>query len=179
MHYILAKVGRRDHMQALVEGGVIRMQELRAYRSYKSEVIGDPDEALYLRFSGSNPSLTAFIEAGSDTIPFSFRSLTMPDRTQDHGAYCMYGIPSPKNDGVLTTEALLPIFREDKFLEFGDTLIVFSDTKEFVRRLNSAAKRAGLKLVGRPVEYVKDDHCGDMGPFRKLDHTATNRNGGS
>jgi hypothetical protein len=52
-------------------------------------------------------------------------------------------------------------------LEFGDTFAVLKAGDEFLRRVRSAAERAGVRPEIRMVEYVNEhEHQGEMGIFR-------------
>src|SRR5690625_574853 len=52
---------------------------------------------------------------------------------------------------------------------FGDTAILITDLKEFLKRVKAAAAAVGKPLFHGPVEYVdKQLHDGQMGPFRKF-----------
>ena len=60
-----------------------------------------------------------------------------------------------------------PIFPKDKQW-FGDSFLLFTHTQEFLSRVMAAAKRQGLKVEGRLVEYYDEiKYSGATGRFRK------------
>lgn len=89
-----------------------------------------------------------------------FASLTIRNADRPHiNILCMYAynITCPE-----------PI--DTRNLEFGDSAIVLTDKKEFIRRIEKAAKVAGKALIHEFVESVsRISHNGEMGPFRKFD----------
>jgi hypothetical protein len=168
MNHVLGKIGRHDRMRALVERGTVFMRRLSAYPQMTSPVIGDPNEGLYARYTAENPTLKTLAKIGTKTIPLPGTSITVPSTARNHAVYCMCGFQTP-GDGTLPMSSLMPIASNARMRDFGDTLIIFKDTVEFVRRLEKAAQRAGHELEHGPVQYMPSVYCGEMGPFRKLD----------
>jgi hypothetical protein len=166
---MLCKVGNRRYMRDLVENGTVYMQRWAAYKAYEDRVRGDPNEGLALRFDRRNPSLRTSVTIGSKTIQLRSASMVIHSPEREHGTYCMCGIQVP-GDATLPRAALMPIASDPRIRKgFGSTMVFFRDTAEFARRLETAARVAGYELESAPIEYVPLDHCGDMGPFRKLE----------
>jgi hypothetical protein len=173
-NFILSRIGPHDRMRDLVENGNLILRRLSTYVKLENRVIGDPDEGLFARYTAENPSLKFTFSVGERQFPLEAQKLTINSTARNHGVLCMCGIPS-KGDGVLYGGAILPIAQDKRMLEFGDTLVFFKDSPEFVRRLEAAALATGYELDARPVAYVPSVYCGDMGPFRKLDSYAYQR----
>ncbi|KHJ52718.1 hypothetical protein PZ78_00750 [Vreelandella venusta] len=58
---------------------------------------------------------------------------------------------------------------DSRNLDFGDTAVIITDLKEFLRRFKLAADNIGKRLWHGPIQYVdKSYYHGQMGPFRKF-----------
>lgn len=168
-HYMLCKIGSRQHRQDLVENGTVYMQRWVVFKSLENRVQGDENEGLAMRFHSSNPTLRTSATIGSKTIDLGRASLVIHSPERLHGAYCMCCIQVPGN-GTCSPAAVMLVASDPRILKgFGDTMVLFTNTPEFVRRLRRAARTAGYELESKPIRYMPMDHCGDMGPFRKLE----------
>lgn len=167
-NYLLGKIGASEFMQALYETGTVFMQRIAVYKRFEDNVRGDKDEGLAMRFDARNPSLRVFATIGEKVIPLGTASLVVHSAERDHGAYCLYAFPVPNERGPATFD-ISPIAGDPRLRKFGNTLVMFRDTREFARRLQRAAQEAGYDVEGYPVEYVPRAYCGDMGSFRKLE----------
>ncbi len=152
-----AGLGRERHRVHVAPLGVPTLQ---------GEGAGDPDEGLFSLYASENPTLRIVARVGGTEIPMPRCSIRINGTSLDHAVYCMRGIEVP-GDGNVHSDAFRAIADDPRIEAFGDTLLVFRDTSEFVRRMMAAAEREGLELDHGPVEYVPIKHCGEMGPFRK------------
>jgi hypothetical protein len=160
-------------MEDLVMNGTVYMRKLRHYVGVESSVVGDKNEGLFRRISGASPTakLTILPHGGKPFPIHDFHSLTIPSTARDHAVYCMFGIevPGRDEDGINLEIALRTLLHDRRMWEFGDTLVIFKNSPEFVRRVAVAARKAGHEIEHDAIEYVPSVYCGDMGPFRKLD----------
>jgi hypothetical protein len=167
--YTLGKLGKRARMLDLLENGTVFMQQVRTFRGVKDVARGDENEGALLRLDASAPSTRINMRIGTKRIPIPRAFVQIYGPHQDHAVYCMYSMIDGEG-GPLPDDPRTPLTGLHKRLpEFGDTLVVFHDTAEFVNRLKSAAQNAGYELEHGLVEYVPQYHAGPMGPFRKLD----------
>jgi hypothetical protein len=171
---LLLKIGKREHMQDLCENGTVFMQRLSAYRNVESKVVGDPNEGLLLHFTSDNSTVKITVTVAGLTIPFErgdWQSLKVNCSALHHGVYCMSAIEVP-GDGTFNSERdLIPFMSDKRLLGFGDTLVIFKDSPEFIRRFDVAARDAGHELdLDGPglVQYVGSDYCGKVGPYVKI-----------
>ena len=163
---ILAKLGSRERMKALAETGTVYMQKLSVYVKLENPAVGDPNEGLLARYTPENPTLRIVARVGDQELPLPGASLKINSTALDHGVYCMSAIETTSGD---LRGSLLAFLADRRLRDFGDTLVLFKDTPEFIRRLEAAAAAVGHELDHQAVTYVASTHCGDMGPFRKLD----------
>ena len=177
---ILAKFGKRKHLQELLDHGTLHMRRLGYYRDVDNSAVGDPNEALRMFYSGKNPTvkLKAMLENTSIELPFLELKGKSPEA--DLGVYCMCGFrPFGEGDEPDITVPG-PFFQmkpgndtrigmDTRFHEFGDTAVVFKNTVEFIERFALAADKVGNPVQGRFVEYIPDNYCGNMNPFKKFD----------
>lgn len=168
MGYVLGKILPREFMRDLIDNGTVFMKQLAAFPKLGDRVRGDPNEGLYSRYSGENPSLKITITIGDTELKPRIENLIIPASTRTHAVYCMFGLYREPDQRDLTN-ALNSIRTDPRMREFGDTCAVFLDTQEFVRRLLAAAREAGHELEHGPVEYVSSAHCGPMNAFTKLE----------
>jgi len=167
--HALGKVGRREHMYSLYTKGIVYMSRISAFAKMEGNVRGDRNEGLFAYFSGSNSTLKVTVKTDTMSMELPIVSSSIQGAIRDHAAYCMYAVPLTEDLRVVES-ALRPLAHDSRIREFGDLLVLITDTEEFARRLVKAAKVAGYGLAGRLVDYVSQDYCGDMGPFRKLDN---------
>jgi hypothetical protein len=167
--FTLGKFGKRARMMDLVENGTVFMQRLREFREAKDVARRDQNEGALMRVDARAPGTWMNINIGTTRIPIQNGSVQFHGAQQEHAVYCMYSFleqeGGPLPDDLRTPLTGLP----ERLPEFGDTLVLFVNTAEFVRRLRSAARNAGYELEHGRVEYVPQHHSGAMGPFRKLE----------
>ncbi len=57
---------------------------------------------------------------------------------------------------------------DERNLRFGDYALVVTNPQQFIDRIASHLKSQSIKGRTGFVEYVDDEHTGEVGPFRKL-----------
>jgi hypothetical protein len=77
----------------------------------------------------------------------------------------MLGILDPPRPWFPVLQSLV---RHPDMKKFGDTMVLITDTEEFMRRLQEAARLAGYDLHHERVRYVERNCSADMGPFCKF-----------
>jgi hypothetical protein len=82
----------------------------------------------------------------------------------------MYGIPTEQEHGQTNDRVFGEIAADPEIAQFDyDGLVLIQNANEFDNRLKAAALRLGFSLNFGLVRYVPPSHCGEMGPFTKLD----------
>jgi hypothetical protein len=162
---LLLKLGQREHLERLREG-TLYMNSLAFFKSVESDSArGDPYEGTD---SITQPSDIGQIVIdphipGWEKLHVPPSDLTGPvrialNRTSSCNIFCMFSVSRPI-DG--------PIFPKS-YQWFGDSFVLFTNTKEFLTRVVAAAKRQGLNVKSRPVEYYDGTkYSGATGRFRK------------
>lgn len=173
MGTILAKKGAQSHMMDLYLNGTVFMHRLAHYTSLENKSRGDRNEGLHSRFPKENPTVKIFVELPDGTkMHMAESSITIPSATRDHAVYCMYMIV-PHRDTTEDFKNAADVLMTDPRLHgedaFGDHMVIMKDSPEFLFRFAEAARKAGYELSSGPVEYVPIGYAGDMGPHRKLD----------
>jgi hypothetical protein len=168
-HCALAKINKRAHMEALLQHGTVFMQRLGAFPDVANRVVGDPNEGLRLYYAGSNPSLRVNVTVEKDSFAMPremMHSFRVMSSARDHAVFCMTGFPIPAERNSIDITAFCS---DPRVPDFGDTMVLVQNNTEFVRRFHAAAKQAGHDVALGKVEYMPQDHCGDMNAFRKLE----------
>lgn len=80
--------------------------------------------------------------------------------------------PEPEKINIFCMYALRPYvgsFPVDKRnLRFGEHVIVLMNRLEFMHRIESSLKSHKIVAKADLVEYIDDEHIGEIGPFKKL-----------
>ena len=92
-------------------------------------------------------------------------SLTVNSSAMDHAAYCMTTVTVPDGGSTGPFPGIGPLLmsnrrtrRELRMRRFGDTIALFTNTTEFVRRLEAAATRADHRFDRFGIRYVPQSH---------------------
>jgi hypothetical protein len=89
------------------------------------------------------------------------------EKVEAANAYCLFALRGSHADAF--AEGRLPHPVDVGSLDFGDSVVVFIDGDEFVRRVRRASEQAALSLTYGLVEYVdREQYHGPMGPLRKF-----------
>lgn len=162
------KLGERRYMQELLEKGHVYLNQLSWFRLLEAR---DPRADQYEAASYSRPADggTLSVQVGAEFQEVADLVGPFVRISSFLGSVNIYSMHfrSRRDYG-----ALLNLHE----LQFGDTAVVFLDAMEFIRRFKRAAKAIGQEVHHGPVEYVHPGtHRGEMGPFRKFDRFAGQR----
>src|ERR1022692_4319883 len=103
-------------------------------------------------------------------LPLPVASMRIYSQARAHGVYAMYGIPTEQEHGQTNDRVFGEIAADPEIAQFDyDGLVLIQNANEFDNRLKAAALRLGFSLNFGLVRYVPPSHCGEMGPFKKLD----------
>jgi hypothetical protein len=165
--YGLLKFGKRQHIQAFRNDGLMCMKSLAEFARLErdmergdcfegTDTIIQPKHVAECIFDASTMGLGKFVAKPTD---FAGPIRIGLNRTASCNVYCMFAVTKPV-DGELVNP---------KNLEFGDSCVLVSNPTEFLSRVLGAVKAAGLSyLEYRLVEYYDgEEYSGETGRFRK------------
>jgi hypothetical protein len=161
----LMKLGSKEHMEQF-RTGLLYMNTLSYFRELEA------DAARADRFEGVDSILQpkdlgkSYFDSG---IPSIGRINIRPedlggpitiakDETLRCNLFCLYALARPAKDVLFPAEHGW----------FGDSLVLVTNTREFLRRVTKAAQEQKLPTHGAPVEYYdENDYSGQVGRFKK------------
>lgn len=162
---LLLKLGQREHMEMLRKG-LLYMNSLAYFKSLEG------DSARYDSHEGTDSiiqpcDIGEFIidphAPGFERIRVAPSDLAGAVRiaryvTSACNIFCMFAINRPIEG---------PIFPKS-CQDFGDSVLLFTNTQEFLSRTAAAASRQGLRCEARLVEYYDETkYSGAIGRFSK------------
>jgi hypothetical protein len=171
---VLLKLGQSEHLEMLRKG-LMYMNSLAFFTS-----IEESDPARGDSYEGTDsiiqPSDVRDFTIDSRTPGFEKIHISSSDlggpvrialrQTSACNIFCLFAVNKPI-DG--------PIFPK-LYRWFGDSLLLFTNTQEFLSRVVAAAKRQGLKGEARLVEYYDANrYSGRIGRFHKPSRYAHQR----
>lgn len=163
------KFGAAEHMKELLLHGSLYMQTIRSFRALDADVArGDEHEGLAQCWQADGARLEVrqgdeWLNVGGIAGQILFRD----QRTETGNVFCMFALRDSHAEAVVDGRVaqLVDVDR----LAFGDSVVVFTDGDEFMRRARAAAEREELTLTYGLVTYVdRGTYHGPMGPFRKF-----------
>lgn len=139
----LIKFQSAERIKSFREGHLYA-KTLRYYRDLEKETgddeIGDEFEAMW----HINEGFLRFPDTG-ETI--SLNDTLIPTANSNDFVFCIFGIYPALNLFAFTDE------QKEKMLSFGDTALIVLDSEELIRRVFSAAEKAGYEPHFGPVQY--------------------------
>ncbi len=164
----LMKFGASAHMKDLLTNGRLYMQSLREFRKLEDPVRSDPHEALAKCWQADKARLD--VRQGDEWLPVGGivgQMLFYEERAEAANAYCLFALRGSHAEAFVEGRFPHPVHVGS--LDFGDSVVVFIDGDEFVRRVRKACEQAALSLTYGLVEYVdREQYHGPMGPLRKF-----------
>ncbi len=166
-HYcIFIKVGEFQFMERLLLHGEIFCKSFKYFKS------AEKGNFRHDQFEG-----TGYVEQIKDIRllhPETKKAIAKAERGQlyktyhnDSGnIYCLYGLERKMFD--LTSDENKPLNLNMDGLNFGDTVIIIFDPKEFTRRVKNEVKRRKYSFQRSPVIYYdQEQYEGELSPFYK------------
>lgn len=162
---LLAKLGRRCHMERLIAYGELYMSPIGTFRTIEQTGgIGDPYENYRSYLNPANPTITIHLPSG-EQLRLSDRSrIVYGERSEAPGSiYCLTSIDRSK---LGTPEALTEIKRIGTGY---DTMILLLDCPEFLRRVERRLQEVGYEMYDGFVTYYKETDAvhEKLTPFHK------------
>ena len=156
------KLGQEKYMRALVQEGHVYLNSAEYFA--KLEEKGGPRADADEGASYCKQATGAMLSMEHDGVFKPLGTIQGPiihlsDEQRHANVYCLH---MRRRHSFDTPFDLLS-------LEFGDTVVIFKDYVEFLRRLTKEAERQGHSVAYGTVEYVdRSSYSGPMGPFRKF-----------
>jgi len=161
---VLLKMGEYEHLKML-RRGLLYMNSLSYFRSLDHPVRNDPHEG---EDSIIQPSDIGefIIDPGRrdfEKVRVTPTDLAGPVRISLHQTslchvFCMFAITNPVEE---------PIFSQS-CASFGDSIVLFTNTQEFLIRVKAAAERLRLNGQAALVQYYDEGkYSGRLGRFKK------------
>ena len=152
----LIKFGQKEHLEALLNDGVIYMNNIDYFRKYEES------QPKHLR--GDKYECFDYISQNNKAIIFDEPSIELNNvtifenrKTYPGYLYCMYAIRTDSNLHIDT-----------KMLDFGEYTVIIFNPKEFINRINSYCEEHKLYPNCFPVKYYDDKvENGLLHPFLK------------
>jgi hypothetical protein len=118
-----------------------------------SRLRGDECDSVDARYSGS--SGTASTLDGKKITITNWTLRAHPPQPEKTNIFCMYAL----------RESSIPV--DERNYQFGDYALVVTNAPEFMERVSSHLDRLRIGFTADLVEYVDDNHNGQLGPFKK------------
>lgn len=157
---LLIKFGKREHVEQFRAEGRLYMNSLPYFWQLdEDDQRGDPFDGLDHVSRGQN----TVIHVGSDPQSMrpirvtSYEFTTSPDDAAGINIFCMYA--------AYPERGRWPV--HSSVLALGDSAVVVHNLTEFLRRLRLNLEVNQIVGKAQLVEYVEDQHDGELGPFRK------------
>lgn len=165
----LMKFGAAKHMAELLREGFLYMQPIRSFRALEAdEARGDQHEGLARCWQADRARLD--VRQGDEWVNVGGivgQMLLRDARSETGNLFCMYALRGSHADAIVAGRSSQPV--DVDRLALGDSVVVFTDGDELIRRVCQAAELEELELACDLVNYVdRETHHGPMGPFRKF-----------
>lgn len=156
----LCKIGRREHIVALQESGVVYMNTLDVFWDIEDGGLrGDNLDGIDYMANGIHAKLRT---PSGEIIPANVTSWTLQTKTAEPkqiNLFCMYAIRRDPSTNPI----------DPRVIEFGDAALIMTNPDEFMRRLASAAGETSRSFKQDLVNYVPTKYVGDIGLFTKTE----------
>jgi hypothetical protein len=165
-HVVLLKLGQKAHLQTLREG-TLYMRSISYFAKLEADLArADPYEGVdYIiqprdvgdfRIESEIPAV-----GGISVDPSDLAGAVRIAKTQTSSCnlFCMFAV----------SEAIeKPIFAPGYDWFRADSILLFTNTPQFLERVGRAAEKRGITATGGLIKYFeKDSHSGSIGRFRK------------
>jgi hypothetical protein len=167
--FILFRRGKTEHIQNLFDKGELFINTIDFIRECdNNQERSDSEDSIQRReFLGDVKVRMSDVGLDMDKHGISHNGKNGAlnfDRTEKGNIYCLSGIFT--KDLMETSD-----ITEFKTNSFGESLIVISNPRKFIERVEKALIEAGYKGVKYgQVKYYPNDYTGYIGPFKKHEY---------
>jgi hypothetical protein len=154
----LVKFGNLEHLESLQTNGEVYMNTLPYFRKIEDDDLrGDPFDSVSEIQRGTKGTIT-HPETGA-TFPVTEFTLRLgPNEPEKINLFCMYAL-RPEH-------GTFPV-PEDNF-RFGNHALVITNVPVFLDKISIYLREHKITGKADLVEYLDNNHVGDVGPFKKL-----------
>lgn len=167
----LVKFGERDHMEQL-QNGELYMHSLQYYIDLEKDkgnrIVGDKYEG---KLPIKNVQMTIFdSKTHKEILSLSGSSATFDFGMSKYPVFCSLMFDNEnrlledENEPIEKEGEITAVFeygftekQRNEMSEFGDTAVIIHNVPEFIRRIEKAAKDAGVHVGHGPVSYYHDN----------------------
>lgn len=159
----LIKFGALDRIEDMRRRGTIYMNTVGYFKRLETNAAqGDEDEGLSFMYQASR-GVSVQVKVGEKFEPLkgvTGQIKMWHDNPEARNLLCLFAI----------TENSFPHLADPKLRDFGDAALVFLSGDAFLRRVRKNLEERGISHRSKLVKYInRDQHHGEMGPFRKID----------
>jgi len=156
----LIKFGKLEHLQQLRDDGLLYLNNLPYFWNIEDEELrGDPFDCA-IQAIRRGPKITMVLSDGKEvTVCRDYTLRIRPSKPEKINIFCMYALRP-------LIEGSFPVNKKNQ--RFGDHALILMNRDEFIQRLESSLKSQSIVGDADLVEYVDDEHTGELGPFRKF-----------
>jgi hypothetical protein len=156
----LVKFGQYEHLCQLRDEGLLYLNNLPYFWKIEEdeELRGDPFDGVAEVLRGSKGTVTPRNGPGVPVDVHNWVIRVHPPEAEKMNIFCMCAVhPSAGSFPV-----------DERNFRFGDHALVLTNPQEFIDRTASQLESENISRRADLVEYVDDEHMGEVGPFRKL-----------
>lgn len=155
----LIKFGKLEHLHQFRDEGLLYLNNLPYFWNLEDEELrGDPFDCAVQVIRG--PKITMVMPDRNEvTVCRDYTLKIRPSEPEKINIFCMYAL-RPLIEGAF------PVDKKNQ--RFGDHALILMNRDEFIQKLESSLKSQRIVADGELVEYVNDEHTGELGPFRKF-----------
>ena len=158
----LIKFGQKEHLEALLDEGIIYMNNIDYFRRYEKSCPGHLRGDRYECFDRISQHNTIIF---FDESPWEIDGVTVFENRNTYPGYlyCMYAIHSDNSNPQI----------DNRMLDFGEYAVIILNPREFIDRILSYCAKNHLCPNCFPVQYYDESiKEGLLHPFEKRDKYA-------
>jgi len=153
----LIKFGRNEHLLQLQQEGLLYLNPLTYFWEIEDqELRGDSFDSVAEVARGQRVVMP--LPDGNDfSMEGNWIYKKYPPEPEKINIFCMYALRPFSGS--------FPV--DERNFQFGEHAIVFINRPEFMNRIESSLKSQNIAYKADLVEYIDDEHTGEIGPFKK------------
>lgn len=153
----LIKFGQKEHLEALLDEGIIYMNNIDYFRQYEASQPGHLRGDRYECFDYISQHNTIIF---FDESPWKIDNVAVFENRSTYPGYlyCMYAIHSDNTNPLI----------DNRMLDFGEYAVIIPKPKEFIDRIQNYCAENHLHPDCAPVRYYDEKtEDGPLSPFQK------------
>lgn len=161
----LFKFGRQEHIDQFVREGVIYMNSLNYFKTLENDILRTDKHENASYCAQADGAKLRREDNGKWVDIGTVRGPIVSSDGNEHitNVFCMYAFHESNSINLV----------DPRNFDFGNTFAILKDGNEFLRRVQTTAKKENIVVKQGLVEYVdKATYNGTMGIFRKFSNFA-------